>query len=74
MPDESKPLPGHSLAGQVATMTDGSGPEDSRRQFLGLGLRVVSGLAVSVAFNACDRNDEADHGDIPTQTFVSTLI
>ena len=55
-------------------MTDGSGPEDSRRQFLGLGLRVVSGLAVSVAFNACDRNDEADHGDIPTQTFVQPTM
>lgn len=49
-------------------------PEGDRRQFLSLGLRVVSGLAVPLAFNGCDRTEGDEHNENPVQTFIQPTL
>ncbi len=48
--------------------------EEGRRQFLSLGLRVVSGLAVPLAFNGCDRTEGDEHNATPVQTFIQPTL
>ena len=49
-------------------------PEGDRRQFLSLGLRVVSGLAVPLALNGCDRTEGDEHNENPVQTFIQPTL
>ena len=51
-----------------------SAPEDSRRHFLSLGLRVVSGLAVPLAFNGCGKTEGDEHNGTPVQTFIQPTL
>ena len=55
-------------------MTKIRAPEDSRRHFLSLGLRVVSGLAVPLAFNGCNRTEGDEHNGTPVQTFIQPTL
>ena len=55
-------------------MTKISTPEDSRRHFLSLGLRVVSGLAVPLAFSGCDRTERGEINTAFAQTFIQPTV
>lgn len=55
-------------------MTKFSNANDDRRHFLSLGLKVVSGLAGSLALNGCDRPKGDEHGATPVQTFVQPTM
>ena len=60
--------------GRTANIKKVSYREDGRHHFLSLGLRVVSGLAVPLAFNGCDRTEGDEHNATPVKNFIQPTL